>query len=128
MHTVLLLIDEKSQDELRYEVDGLDAALQMLQERAQIPPTPDNMKWAKVIAHQKKNIRELPEEIFIALLEYAMDWQDLELWKHTTGYYKYRWNFYTVTAESLLRARKIFSFIQIHERYADDMSIIMATK
>lgn len=99
---------------MRFEVEGLPVAVQVLRETSQIPPTRENIKWAKRILQQSKRNKEYTKDTFTEMLNYSMDWEDLELWKQSTD--SYLWDFNYVHSDLLFKAYRTFAFDKIRDR------------
>ncbi|KAF5318818.1 hypothetical protein D9619_010742 [Psilocybe cf. subviscida] len=113
--SVLLLIDSKHHDDLRFEVEGLPVAAQVLRETSQIPPTRENIKWAKrILQHRNEPSKEYTPDVSREMLTYSLDWKNLELWKLSMDSYK--WDFHYVHSDILFRVYRTFPFDEIRER------------
>ncbi|KIM42098.1 hypothetical protein M413DRAFT_126557 [Hebeloma cylindrosporum] len=76
--TVLVILHEDDVDDICYYVEGVPYAYQKLKDSCTIPPTSEDRLWASRLLQK---IRSLTPEHIKTLLEYALKWKDLEIWK-----------------------------------------------
>ncbi|KIM42422.1 hypothetical protein M413DRAFT_27183 [Hebeloma cylindrosporum] len=103
--TVLVLMHQDDADDICYHVEGILYAYRKLKNSCTIPPTAEDRLWASRLLQK---MRSLTPQHIKTLLEYALKWKDLEMWK---GLMKSSsCSFVGVPQDLLLNAWKIFSF------------------
>ena len=103
--TVLVLVHRDDVDDICYYVEGIPYAYQKLQNSCTIPPTSEDRLWASRLLQK---IGSLAPEHINTLMDYALKWKDLDIWK---GLMKSgSCSLGGVPQELLLNGWKIFSF------------------
>ena len=78
--TALVLIRPSGVEDICYEAGGVAYAYARLKMSSTIPPTDTDRLWATRVL---RNGRSLSKEYATTLLDYALKWADLGLWKDT---------------------------------------------
>lgn len=69
---------EDKVDDICYSAQGANYAFRKLKESSAIPPTADDRRWVNRIVEKS---RTLKGDQVGTLLDYALKWKDLDIWK-----------------------------------------------
>ena len=109
--TVLVLMHEDDVDEICYDVEGIPYAYRKLKNSCAIPPTAEDRLWASRLLQK---LSALTPEHIKTLMDYALKWKDLEIWK---GLMKScSCSLGGVTKDLLLKGWQTFSFEKVRVR------------
>ncbi|KAF8908584.1 hypothetical protein CPB84DRAFT_1744211 [Gymnopilus junonius] len=102
--TVLVIMQEDSIDDICFFVEGVPYAFRKLKESA-IPPTSEDRQWANRLT-AKDGL--LAKEHLVSLMDYALKWRDLTLWKNVMNMRSC--TLQAIDVGALVRAWELFSF------------------
>ena len=98
-------------DDVCFAVEGVSYAYRKLKESTAVPPTQVDRQWAGRLMSKDGSLNK---EYIVTLLDYALKWRDLAMWKNIMKLRSCSLQF--VGAPKLIRSWREFSFDEVRVR------------